>query len=144
MKISNAGVELIKSFESLSLEAYKCPRGKLTIGWGHTGLDVFEGQKINPQQAEELLRADIGKAEDAVNRLVCTPLPEHQFSALVSLCFNIGAAALSKSHLLRLVNQSDPILAADQFLKWVHVNGTVMPGLVKRRAYERKMFLGLT
>ena len=47
MRISYLALEAIKDFEGLRLEAYKDPAGVLTIGYGHTGSDVFEGDRIS-------------------------------------------------------------------------------------------------
>ena len=63
MKASQAAIDLIKRFESLRLEAYLCPAGVRTIGWGHTA-DVQPGQRISLAKAEELLRQDIQQVED--------------------------------------------------------------------------------
>ena len=59
MNISQNGIELIKKFEGCRLEAYKCPAGILTIGYGHTGSEVHLGQKITQEQAEKYLKQDI-------------------------------------------------------------------------------------
>jgi len=69
VKTSLAGVNLIKSFEGLSLTAYTCPAGVLTVGYGHTGPDVTPGKKVTEQQAEALLKKDLIWAEDAVTTL---------------------------------------------------------------------------
>ena len=58
MNISKNGVDLIKQFEGLKLNAYKCPAGIWTIGWGHTGKDVFKGIKINEKEAQIFLLND--------------------------------------------------------------------------------------
>jgi len=143
MKTNQAGLDLIRGYEKLELKAYRCPAGVLTIGFGHTGPDVSEGLEINPEQAEELFRADVARFEEAVNRRVCTPLSGNQFSALVSLCFNIGVTAFHNSTLLKLVNKGDPIHAAAEFSRWVHAKGKRLQGLVERREAERRLFLGL-
>ena len=43
MNISQKGINLIKQFEGLRLEAYQCSAGVWPIGYGHTGSDVFKG-----------------------------------------------------------------------------------------------------
>jgi GH24 family phage-related lysozyme (muramidase) len=42
---SDAGIELIVSFESVRLTAYQDPVGIWTIGAGHTGPDVHKGSR---------------------------------------------------------------------------------------------------
>ena len=142
MKTSLAGVNLIKSFEGLSLTAYTCPAGVLTVGYGHTGPDVTPGKKVTEQQAEALLKKDLIWAEDAVTTLVKIPLNQNQFDALVSFTYNSGKGALELSSLLRrLNNKEDPCgVVKDELPKWCHGDGAVLPGLVRRRAAEVEMF----
>src|SRR3954471_9072967 len=89
MKTNHAGRQLIMDAETLKLEAYRCPVGKWTIGWGHTG-DVKPGMKINLHQAEVIFEHDLDVHEQVVTEAVKVPLNSNQFSALVSLVFNIG------------------------------------------------------
>ena len=49
------GKEIIKKWEGLRLEAYLCPAGVPTIGWGHTK-GVKLGDKITLEQAEDFLK----------------------------------------------------------------------------------------
>lgn len=88
-----------------------------------------------------LLRADLGTAEAAVNRLVTVPLTQNQFDALVSLVFNIGEGNFSKSTLLRRLNAGEREAAAGQFGRWNKSKGVELAGLTKRRAAERELFL---
>ncbi|MDX2215515.1 MAG: glycoside hydrolase family protein [Oculatellaceae cyanobacterium bins.114] len=139
-QINTAGLELIKSFEGLRLTAYKCPAGVPTIGYGTTE-GVKMGTSITREKAEELLKRDLEKFERTVERLVEAPLTDNQFSALVSLTYNIGVAALQRSTLLSVLNQKSYRVAADQFLVWNKVDGKVLAGLQRRRAAERDLFL---
>ena len=151
--ISTAGLNLIKSFEALRLTAYRCEAGKLTIGYGHTGKDVYEGMTITKQQAEELLAKDVRNFELDVMSLVGTNLKQCQFDMLVSFAFNVGsdidadldAEGLGDSTLLKLVNKNpnDPAIRGE-FAKWnkVRKNGvlTISNGLTKRRAAEANFY----
>lgn len=140
MKINQKGIDLIKHFEGLYLESYKCPAGVWTIGYGHTG-GVSAGEKISGEKAEDLLKGDLEKFEKGVEELVQTDINEDQFSALVSFSFNLGLGNLSKSTLLKKLNAGDYTGAADEFPKWRKAGGKVLQGLVKRRAAERELFL---
>lgn len=150
MKISQAGIDLIKRYEGLRLKAYKCSAGVWTIGYGHTA-GVKPGTTITRGQAEAMLTADLVEFECYVNQLVKVPLKQYQFDALVSFCFNVGpdidadtiAEGLGDSSLLRKLNRGDYAGAADEFSKWVKASGQVQPGLVKRRESERTLFLGI-
>ena len=57
--INAAGLQLIKEFEGLRLDAYICPAGVWTVGYGSTGEHVYPGQVITEPEAEELLRKDL-------------------------------------------------------------------------------------
>lgn len=131
--------QLIRQYEGLYLKAYKCPAGILTIGYGHVLLKN-EPITITKEQAETYLNADIIKAVAGL-RFVKVPLNENQRSALISFIFNLGAGAFSTSTLLRLINKKDYVGASNQFGRWTKANGKVLPGLVRRREAERKLFL---
>lgn len=140
-RINAEGKALIKRFEGLRLEAYLCPAGKPTIGWGHTG-DVKLGTKITEHQAEAILDVDLDKFEQIVSRLLgATTVTDNQFAALVSFAFNLGEAALARSTLLSTIKLGDITKASGEFMKWKYAAGHVSPGLVKRRADERALFL---
>lgn len=134
---------LIKRHEGLRLHAYRDPVGIWTIGWGHTE-GVTRGQTISLHQAEALLAHDVGRAAQAVSRLVTVPLNQGMFDALTSFVFNLGEGRLADSTLLILLNGQDYAGAAREFGRWV--KGTVdgrkvnLPGLVKRRTEERALF----
>lgn len=139
MKMVNEN--LIKKWEKLKLVAYlPTPDDVWTIGWGHT-LGVKKGDRITKDQAQEFFIQDKQWAEDAVNQKVKVPLTQEQFDALVSLVFNIGANAFSRSTLLKKLNRKDYQGAADQFNVWVKQKGKTLTGLVRRRAEERSYFL---
>lgn len=140
-KISDKGINLIKKFEGCSLSAYKCPANVWTIGYGHTGADVTQGKRISQEEAERLLRQDLTVHCNNVSKLVKVPLNQNQFDALVSLEYNIGYNAFSKSTLLRLLNQKKYKEAAEQFAVWRMGGGRVLSGLVKRREAEKELFL---
>jgi lysozyme len=135
-----AGVAIIKQFEELRLEAYQCPAGKWTVGYGHTGRDVYKGLKITPERAEELLRLDLAVAEAAVSRIVRTKITDDQFAALCSWVFNVGEMNASKSTLIRKLNAQDFLSAWAEFPKWVHSGGKILNGLIRRRAAEQDLF----
>lgn len=141
MRTSENGLALIRQAEGLRLRAYKCPAGVWTIGFGTTA-GVKEGQVITKERAEELLRDDVKRFEDQVLRLVKVQLTQGQLDALVSFTYNLGAANLGNSTLLRLLNAGDYKGAAAQFDRWTKAGGKELPGLVKRRAAERALFEG--
>ncbi len=140
MHISPRGLALIKAFEGCRLTAYLCPAGILTIGFGHTGRDVTEGLRITAEAAEELLRGDLMRFEDGVRRLA-GETSQSRFDALVSFAFNLGLGALAGSTLLKRHRAGDFARAANEFLRWNKAGGIVPPGLTRRRAAERRLYL---
>lgn len=139
-------VDAIKEHEGLRLKAYLDSVGVWTIGYGDTGPDVVKGLVITKAQAEERLRKRLVEFEGYVNDMVKVALTQNQFDALVSLVYNIGPTNFKSSTLLRKLNAGDYKGAAEQFLVWNkgRVKGSlvILPGLVTRRAAERRMFLG--
>jgi lysozyme len=143
-----AGLSLIRQAEGLRLRAYPDPGtggDPWTIGIGTTvypdGRKVRRGDTCTPQQADKYLAHDLRGLEREVAAMVTVPLTSNQFSALVSFAYNVGISALRSSTLLRLLNAGDYAGAAAQFLRWNRAAGRVLPGLVRRRAAERDLFL---
>ncbi len=142
---SNVGLDLIASLEDTKLKAYDDGVGVWTIGIGTTvypnGVKVKKGDSCTLDQAKSYFAHDLKRFEASVNNLVKVPLSQNQFDALVSLVYNIGQTAFSKSTLLKKLNAKDYAGAADQFPQWNRGGGKVMKGLVRRRDAERALFL---
>lgn len=139
MRTGRDGVELIRHFEGCRFDAYLCPAGVWTIGYGHTA-DVKEGDSIDQEAAEAFLIEDLESFERDVTRLVEVPLTQQQFDALVSWTFNLGAGNLAESTLLRKLNNYQYAEVPEQMMRWVRAGGQVLDGLVKRRAAEAALF----
>lgn len=142
MNISNAGLDLIKSFEGLRLQAYLCPAGVPTIGYGSTGAHVKMGMTITANEADELLRQDVSRFERGVFKLT-GPISQHRFDALVSFAFNLGISALAGSTLLKMHKAGNHEAAAGQFGRWNKAGGKVLAGLTRRRAAEATLYRGI-
>lgn len=141
MKINDAGLELIKSFEGCRLTAYKCPAGVWTIGHGHTA-GVYEGMVITQAQANNMLKSDMKKYEKYVTDNVKIPLNENQYSALVSFCYNCGVGNLRKLVKNKTADQiADAMLDFNKAKDAKTKKYVVLKGLVRRREAERKLFL---
>ena len=95
---------------------------------------------ITKEQAEEFLRQDIATTENIVDA-ECMNLRQCQFDALVSFVFNVGGGNFRKSTLMKKVkaNPNDNSIM-DEFLRWVHARGVVLPGLQKCRLVEMKLY----
>lgn len=133
------GIDIVKFYEGLRLRAYLCPAGIPTIGYGHTK-NVKLGMTCSEQEAEEWLHDDFYAAVTDVRAVVKVPLTDNQLDALSSFVFNLGIRKLIQSTLLKKLNAGDYVGAAQEFDKWVYAGKEKLPGLIKRRAAERKLF----
>jgi lysozyme len=144
MRTNKAGLNLIKEFEGFRTKAYKCPAGVWTIGYGHTSMAgppaVKPGMVVSRTEAEAILRRDLKVFEDGVKSAIKVQLNSNQFSACVSLCYNIGVGAFSRSSVARFCNKGQWKKAADAFALWNKAGGKVLPGLTRRRAAEAALF----
>lgn len=140
MKASSNAYNLIKGFEGLRLEAYKCPAGVPTIGYGHTK-GIKMGHKITIQEAEQLLQSDVIVCENALKRLVKVDITQNQYDALIDFVFNLGEGNFGSSVLLKLINKNhnDPAIK-NQFMRWKHSGTKVVDGLVRRREKEVELY----
>lgn len=146
--MNDAGLDLVKTFEGLELTAYEDQGGVATIGYGHTGPDVYPGLRISVPGAEYLLRKDLAEAIDVVaTEIGEKPTTSNQFSAMVSLCFNIGAGNFLNSTVLKCHSAGQYPTAAAAFLLWGKVTESgklvTSDGLIRRRQAERALYLTL-
>lgn len=134
MKISQKGIDMIKEFEGLSLDAYRCAAGVWTIGYGHTA-GVEASMRISLLEAENLLRQDLDKFEKHVAKFTMYDFNQNQFDALVSFAFNVG-------NINQLTNAGKRTIAQIEkhWCAYNKVGGQVMPGLVRRREKELALF----
>ena len=138
MTTSPTGIALIKRFEGLRLKAYLCPASVPTIGYGHTKGVQINDPAITEEEADRLLAEDLKLYEKAVTEMVKVPINQNQFDALVSFAFNLGTGALRGSTLMKKLNAGQPCAA--EFDRWVFAAGKALPGLVRRRAAEKRLF----
>jgi lysozyme len=162
--VNQATIDLVRKYEGIpdgdpstvNIDPYLDPVNIWTIGWGHAiryqnrflkgeadralVKSLYPGG-ITMDQAVALLHGDLVNAGRDVASVVGVELNDNQFGALTSFTFNLGVGNLSASTLLKKLNLRDYAVAADEFPRWVRANGKVLPGLVKRRAAERDLFL---
>jgi len=141
------GIFLIKQAEGLRLKAYKDSGGIITIGYGHTK-SVVPGGVISELQAELFLVEDLLDTLKDIDKYVKVPIDAFQKAALASFIFNLGGSKFRKSTLCRLLNEGKYSEATNQFTRWVYGKDTkgkviTLPGLLKRRKAEAKLFQGI-
>jgi GH24 family phage-related lysozyme (muramidase) len=152
--ISEDCVEFVAYFEGFPNDGkpYNDPVGHCTIGFGHLihlgNCNAFDHQKwgqLTEKEAKQLLRQDLQEFAKGVQKLTTLwpQLDQHERDALISFAFNVGLGAYGDSTLLKKLNRGDKRGAADEFPRWVYASGQKLPGLVRRREAERKMFLGI-
>jgi len=153
MTASQKCVDLVKHFEGLFLEAYVCPAGVMTIGYGSImwpdGTRIQKGQKVTPESAEKLLMWELNKKGTVINSYIKnTKINQDQFDSLLSFAYNLGLGNLNSSTLLKKVrlNPNDPTIR-DEFMKWTkaRVGGklTELRGLVRRRKAEADLYFSV-
>lgn len=155
MRLSNAGINLLKSIEELRLLPYDDQTGArayhwepgVTIGYGHL-LDRDEWHcvacGISEDHAEALFRHDLIPFEKAIDTAVEIELKQYQFDALVILAFNIGAHSAATSSAVKLINDPDAATSypslEEAWKAWDKSQGKVNRGLVNRRAAEWTLY----
>ena len=136
--ISRNGLNLIKNFEGLSLKAYKCPAGVLTIGYGHT-------KNVNINDVITLEQANLYLLQDLKGTIFCVneydkiySFTQNEFDALCSFTFNCG-----KGNLNKLTNKGKRTKQeiSEKILLYNNAKGKTLNGLVKRRKAEHDLFI---
>lgn len=145
MQMNEDGLALIRRFEGFRAEAYRCPAGVWTIGYGHTSdagpPAVRPGLAVSEEEGARILAADVERFANGVGALLAREVTAAQFSALVSFAFNVGLAGFRRSSVLKAVNEGrfEDVPAALKL--WVKGAGRVLPGLERRRAAEAELFM---
>ena len=144
MHMTEEGLALIRRFEGFRAEAYRCPAGVWTIGYGHTSAagppEVKPGMRMSEAEARRVLAADVERFSGAVRAALTRDVAPHRFSALVSFAFNVGVAGFRRSSVLKAVNAGDVAAVPEKLMLWVKAGGRELPGLVRRREAEAALF----
>jgi GH24 family phage-related lysozyme (muramidase) len=145
-----AALRIIKEFEGCHLEAYLCPAGVPTIGWGSTrmlGRAVKLGDKIHQATADALLSEDVQARYQGL--VMMLPMMRqwsgNRVAALVSWAYNVGLGAVDASTLRkRLLAGEDPVrVVREELPRWDKADGKPLSGLARRRAAEAALFVGV-
>ena len=131
--------ELIKKYEGLHLNAYLCPAGIPTIGYGSTRINarpVKLGDTITKQDADRLLEQHI--AREVLPHIQGLDLTPGQIEATTSLIYNIGAGAFNRSKLKTAIKNRDLLGICKE---WDFGFSSGLKGLFKRRTEELYLFI---
>jgi len=120
------------------------PKGTLTIGYGHTGKEAYEGNVIKKEKALELLKEDLVWFVDGMNTILSSwskaelsgaKLNQCQYDALVSLMFNGGRQALRMSNWIQDIKYGRFDKASEKIKSW-----NCPLGVCNRRIRESNLF----
>lgn len=146
-KLDQEGLLFLTREEGCILHPYKDSVGIPTIGIGFTyypstGRRVtMSDPSITMQQATDMFAQMVKPYELAVYSNTRDDINQHQFNALVSLCYNIGSAGYKGSTVHRLVNLN---VSGDQlkvaWLLWSKAGGVVNLSLKQRRVREFNLY----
>ena len=150
-RINQATLDLVKRWEGFKPEAYICPAGKWTIGWGITaeagiGVTPVRGMRVTREEAERHLKLALDKFGAEIRPAITAPINENEFGAFLSLAFNIGSPKFRSSSALRHFNAGDKTKAAAAIKLWNKAKNPktgkleTLQGLVNRREDEVKLF----
>lgn len=130
---------LIKKWETFRADAYLCPAGKWTIGYGTTimnGVPVCAGMSITEERAEQLLDEWVEK--EVMPYIADLGLKGKQLEAVISLVYNVGGPAFKKSKLRQAILNKDYVGIAKE---WDFGFNSKLKGIVKRRVEELYYFM---
>lgn len=146
MNIPQQATDIVKRFEGFSPTTYFDSVGVPTIGFGTTaaagvGIVPVPGMEITEKQAEKYLRLALEKFARKIRPLITEEINDNEWSAFLSLAYNIGPTAFRRSTALRKFNEGDKQGAARAILMWNKAGGKVLRGLQRRRNAEMHLFL---
>jgi GH24 family phage-related lysozyme (muramidase) len=144
-----AALKLIQQFEGCHLEAYKCPAGVWTIGWGNTryqdGRPVKQGDKINRIEADMLLRQEVDRIAAKLAKDVpgWREMADEQRCALVSFAYNLGAGfygAVGFETISKRLKEKDWGKVPEAMMLYRNPGSNFETGLKRRREAEGKLW----
>jgi len=157
MKVSDKAIKMITHHEGLRLKPYRCPAKLWTIGVGHVlypdqgkiPINERDSYQLRPEdnrtfsqdEVNSILKADLKRFEQGVDKFITVELTQGMFDALVSFSFNVGLGTLQRSTLRMKLNRGDKEGAAEELLKYCMAGGKVLKGLQNRRIDEKNLFL---
>lgn len=151
LKTSNSGLNFIRGYEKIYLEAYEIGDGMITIGWGHaepkSTSKYVVGQKISEYEARKLFRQDIKIVEKGIRSLfekwnsqgLDIKISQNMWDSMISMAYNMGVDGLRGSDIVQSLKQEDYLTAANNILT-TRIDSK-FPGLESRRAEEKELFL---
>ena len=144
--ISENGLHFTAAFESFRAQAYKATASEKywTIGYGHYGADVNQGDVITQDEALQLLLKDMAKAVAAVDAAAAPTLTQPQFDAICDLVYNAGAGVIAASTGTgQALRKGDIATLRAKLSLFINQNGKPLLGLRRRTAGRLALFDGM-
>lgn len=151
MKVSKTCLVLVQKWEGFYANAYLCPAGVWTVGYGTTvwpnGQRVKKGDTITREEASKLLEKQVNEHASTIAHYVKVPLIQNQYDALASFQYNLGRHILKNSYLLKYLNAQQWDKAANSMMQYCKARNPktskleVLRGLQNRRKEEVALFL---
>lgn len=138
--------KIIKKWEGFMPEAYLCPGGIPTIGYGSTRYEngdevALDDCDIDQKRGEEILLHYVKEVADQVRSVLKHKLSDNQEAALISFTYNLGIGNLKRSTLLLLINGGPMNQNIPREIKrWNKADGKVLAGLTARREEEANLW----
>jgi len=133
-----AATPIVVYFEGERLAAYRDPVGIVTDCFGHTKTAKM-GVTNTHEQCMAKLKADFEEHYDGMRKCLVRELPINVQGAALSFTFNVGVKKFCTSAVAAKFNVGDIAGGCAELSRWVNAGGKPLPGLVKRRAAERKL-----
>lgn len=135
-------VVIVAGFEGLYTKPYRDVVGVLTVCYGETAADQVDLKRTyTPQECKDMLARDLPKYDAELRKCIHVDMSPNVEAAVVSLGYNVGAAAVCRGSVARNLNRGDVRAACDSFMLYTRAGGRVIQGLVNRRTAERKLCL---
>lgn len=146
-----AALRIIEKYEGWRAEAYICPAGVPTIGWGTTrysdGRPVKLGDKMNRVEGDALLKREVERIVDKLRTTVphWNEMEDHQRCALISFGYNLGANFMNSAGfetISRVLREKDWDAVPEALLLYRNPGTSFEAGLKRRRQEEGQLWKG--
>ncbi|UMB79104.1 lysozyme [Dickeya fangzhongdai] len=134
-------VALIQNFEGVRYTPYRDVVGVLTVCYGHTGPDIIPKKTYTEVECQALLRSDLQPVFATIDQVVTVPMTDARKAALASFTYNVGTGSLTRSTMLKKLNNGDTSEACNELRRWNKAGGREWKGLTNRRDVERELCL---
>lgn len=140
--VSAALVAVLSQLEGTRYVPYEDIVNVWTVCQGYAGKDVIRNKVYTPAECKALTESQLAAKGAGVLRCATVALTQNEYDAYTLFSYNVGTAAFCGSSLLKKLNQGDHVGACNGLLAWDHAGGKQVPGLHKRREFERRICLG--